>query len=399
VNDRRDLSWPALTHQLTYPARRFVRSVSIATALSLGICTLLQAQAPAGSAQAQAPRAKPDQARKERDQQARTHFELGRGAYDEGRYRDAWAEFREAYRLSQRPELLFNVGQTADRLGEDTDALKSFEMYLERLPNAGNRRDVENRVRALRERVMATEHAKAEASASQAQSPPPAQPTAPAAAPAAAPEAAQKRKRGREARPSPSPPTVAPVAARPPRSWRRGLLLRAAGGLGIRSDSISKGELKANLVGVGFSLDLQAGYAVASGLVVGGGVFCDWSSANRISGDKVPSDAHVDHATLVTLGPFVDWYPKRQSLGLHVEVGLGAGFLSEQRQYTDKGTRIVAHTNAAGISLFVGAGYEWFLGHGLAAGALLRLMGASVTDSGESHAVFTPTLLASLTWF
>src|SRR5207344_535884 len=107
-------------------ARRFVWSVSFATGLSLGICTQLQAQAPAdpAQAQAQAPRDKPDPERKEHDQQARTHFELGRGAYDEGRYRDAWAEFREAYRLSQRPELLFNIGQTADRLGEDTDALK-----------------------------------------------------------------------------------------------------------------------------------------------------------------------------------------------------------------------------------------------------------------------------------
>jgi hypothetical protein len=192
---------------------------------------------------------------------------------------------------------------------------------------------------------------------------------------------------------------VAPVEARPPRSWRRGLLLRAAGGLGLRTDSVSRSDVKANISGFGVALDLQAGYAVAAGLVVGGGVFFDWSSANRISGDRVPNDAHVDHATLVTLGPFVDWYPKRQSLGLHVEVGVGAGFLSEQEHYTDKGDQVVARTNATGISLLVGAGYEWFLGHGLAAGALLRVAGASVTDSGTSHAFLAPSLLASLTWF
>ncbi|HTU63997.1 MAG TPA: hypothetical protein VMF89_36275, partial [Polyangiales bacterium] len=80
----------------------------------------------------------------ERDVQARRLFEQGREAYSDGRYRDAWAYFHEAYQLSGRPELLFNIGQTADRLGQEGDALRAFSMYLERLPAAPNRKDVEN---------------------------------------------------------------------------------------------------------------------------------------------------------------------------------------------------------------------------------------------------------------
>jgi len=87
------------------------------------------------------------------DEQARAQFEEGRTAYQAGRYRDAWAKFREAYKLSGRPELLYNIGQTADRLGREEDAIKAFELYLKHTPDAANRRDVENRVRALRERV------------------------------------------------------------------------------------------------------------------------------------------------------------------------------------------------------------------------------------------------------
>jgi len=87
------------------------------------------------------------------DERARAQFEEGRTAYEEGRYRDAWAKFREAYRLSGRPELLYDVGQTADRLGREEDAIKAFELYLKHTPDAPNRREVENRLRALRARV------------------------------------------------------------------------------------------------------------------------------------------------------------------------------------------------------------------------------------------------------
>lgn len=89
-----------------------------------------------------------------RDAEARHVFEAGRTAYDAGRYADALDYFQRGYALSQRPQLLYNVGQAADRLREDQTALDAFKLYLERLPNAENRPQVEERIRVL-ERVLA----------------------------------------------------------------------------------------------------------------------------------------------------------------------------------------------------------------------------------------------------
>ncbi|HEX7480790.1 MAG TPA: hypothetical protein VF331_23515, partial [Polyangiales bacterium] len=89
----------------------------------------------------------------DRDKEARALFEQGKKAYEDGMYREAWGYFRDSYKLSERPQLLYNIGQTADRVGMDADALKAFKMYLDRLPDAQNRREVDNRIRALEERV------------------------------------------------------------------------------------------------------------------------------------------------------------------------------------------------------------------------------------------------------
>ncbi|HEY2735866.1 MAG TPA: hypothetical protein VGI70_17835, partial [Polyangiales bacterium] len=109
------------------------------------------------------PVATPPAAATESDQRARSLFERGRQAYGDGRYRDAWAYFHDSYELSGRPELLYNIGQTADRLGQDADALRAFRMYLQKLPQAPNRHDVENRIHALEDRVSANAQSAPEA--------------------------------------------------------------------------------------------------------------------------------------------------------------------------------------------------------------------------------------------
>ncbi len=96
------------------------------------------------------------------DREARFLFEAGRTAYDGGRYRESLAHFQRAYELSQRPQLLYNVGQAADRLREDELALDAFERYLSALPAAANRPAVEERIKVLRE-VLAEKQAAAAA--------------------------------------------------------------------------------------------------------------------------------------------------------------------------------------------------------------------------------------------
>jgi|GEM_PF-699902 tetratricopeptide (TPR) repeat protein len=89
------------------------------------------------------------------DEEARLLFEAGRRAFDDGRFEDALARFREAYRLTGRPQLLYNIGHTADRMRLDAEAIEAFEAYLAALPDAENRREVEGRIASLR-RVVAT---------------------------------------------------------------------------------------------------------------------------------------------------------------------------------------------------------------------------------------------------
>jgi tetratricopeptide (TPR) repeat protein len=87
------------------------------------------------------------------DEEARARFAAARLAYADGRFDDALEDFKRAYALSRRPELLFNVGSAADRLRRDQEALEAYEAYLKQVPDADNRRFIEARVRLLRERI------------------------------------------------------------------------------------------------------------------------------------------------------------------------------------------------------------------------------------------------------
>lgn len=84
------------------------------------------------------------------DAEARGLFRAGRDAYNDARYEQALELFRRAYELSRRPALLYNVGQAADRLRRDDEAIEAFEAYLAALPEAENRLEVETRLAVLR---------------------------------------------------------------------------------------------------------------------------------------------------------------------------------------------------------------------------------------------------------
>ncbi|HJK90869.1 MAG TPA: tetratricopeptide repeat protein [Polyangiaceae bacterium LLY-WYZ-15_(1-7)] len=84
------------------------------------------------------------------DEEARAIFQAGRTAYDAARYEDALRHFQHAYRLSTRPELLYNVALAADRLRRDEEALDAFEKYLDSVPDTPHRAQVEERIRFLR---------------------------------------------------------------------------------------------------------------------------------------------------------------------------------------------------------------------------------------------------------
>ncbi len=84
------------------------------------------------------------------DAQAHALFDEGRAAFAQGRFEDALRLFRQAYRLSSRPELLYNIGSAADRLRRDREALQAFQAYLDRAPpDAASRAEVQRRIEVL----------------------------------------------------------------------------------------------------------------------------------------------------------------------------------------------------------------------------------------------------------
>lgn len=87
------------------------------------------------------------------DDAARRVFSSGRESYAAGRFEEAFLAFQQAYALSHRPALLFNVGQAADRLRRDREAITAFEQYVAEVPDATNRQEVEARLSVLRAEV------------------------------------------------------------------------------------------------------------------------------------------------------------------------------------------------------------------------------------------------------
>lgn len=78
----------------------------------------------------------------------RAHRE-GKQAYAEGDYETAAARFDDAYLLSDDPAYLFNLAQAQRLDGECRAAHRSYREYLDRVPDAPNRADVEEKIAAL----------------------------------------------------------------------------------------------------------------------------------------------------------------------------------------------------------------------------------------------------------
>ena len=84
----------------------------------------------------------------EDDQKARELFRLGQGHYIAGRYEKAAVFFDEAYRLSNRPELLLALANTYERMNDYGKAIDHLRQYLSS-PKAKNVDAVRDRLQRL----------------------------------------------------------------------------------------------------------------------------------------------------------------------------------------------------------------------------------------------------------
>jgi hypothetical protein len=87
---------------------------------------------------------------KEQLDQAKAAYAEGKSLHDQGKLIDAVEKFKESYRLSQNPLLLYNIGFTLDEAGQKDNALLYYRKFLSDAPaNAAQRKTVEERVKAL----------------------------------------------------------------------------------------------------------------------------------------------------------------------------------------------------------------------------------------------------------
>jgi len=139
-----------------------LRTVSAAAALSLLFASPAFAQQEGGQTAEQAMQGGGMTNDRELDDaRAREHFQIATRYYDEGRFIEAARQFEEAFELSGRPELQYNAYIAYREAHQNRRAAAALEGYLDNVPNAPDRVNLEARLEELR-RVIAQEEAQAE---------------------------------------------------------------------------------------------------------------------------------------------------------------------------------------------------------------------------------------------
>ena len=169
-------------------------------------------------------------------------------------------------------------------------------------------------------------------------------------------------------------------------------------------DAVALGDATSSVAvlrGGTVAAELFLGGTVASGLVVGGVGSLTWAPSPGVTSGSQPTGGSL-HATLLALGPFVDWYPE-PARGFHAGTKVGYGGLKFS---ASDAPSTVIYPDAKGIVVDVFAGHDWWVGEDATVGFLLRVEWAHATGQTEyqrapadvTHAFVAPALLLSATW-
>jgi len=83
--------------------------------------------------------------------EAAARFEHGRAAYQRGEYQGAYDDFKQAYLLSSRPALLYNMARALEGLKRYRESADALRAYLRVRANDPERAQIEEHIRALDE--------------------------------------------------------------------------------------------------------------------------------------------------------------------------------------------------------------------------------------------------------
>jgi len=90
-----------------------------------------------------AARAQMTQAQKD---EVKLHYQRATRAYDLQKYTEAIDEYQKAYEISGDPPMLYNIAQAYRLADQPGEAARYYRRFLQRMPNARNREDVERKI-------------------------------------------------------------------------------------------------------------------------------------------------------------------------------------------------------------------------------------------------------------
>ena len=80
---------------------------------------------------------------------ARESFDKGQALFEQAKYAEAAAEFEAAFQARPFAQFLFNVGACHEKLRDYDKAATYYRRYIEKEPNAPDRKTTEKRIEAL----------------------------------------------------------------------------------------------------------------------------------------------------------------------------------------------------------------------------------------------------------
>lgn len=89
--------------------------------------------------------------------EAEGHFNTAQALFQQGKYADAAAEFKSAYKARALPPFLFNIGASYEKLAKANpseinhwkEAVKYYKKYLKKAPKADDRDSIKKRIKVL----------------------------------------------------------------------------------------------------------------------------------------------------------------------------------------------------------------------------------------------------------
>jgi hypothetical protein len=170
-------------------------------------CFALLFLAPGVARAAECPASSPEDPQ-ERRRLAKEWFGLAEAAENGGNDAEATRDYACSYKMVAHPFTAYNLGRVSERSGDNELALKMFKAYLTLKPDAQDREEVKNKVKALEDKIASagasgtTESTSTEESAQTAPAPEPPQEQL---APPPEPKPAQVVQTPRPAEPEPEP--------------------------------------------------------------------------------------------------------------------------------------------------------------------------------------------------